>query len=761
MTAQEHPATWNSASGERSIAAGFIQAAITGDVLPAESLYTPKRVEAAPGTSNLPEPGLCLGRGEELAELRRMLAGQGEGAITQSGAVHGLGGIGKTTLATHYAHHYLRLGDYRLVWWINAVSPDTIEQSLASLTHRLVPDWAGGASGPPAVAWAMQWLAWHPNWLLVYDNVEDPQDLTPYTGALRGGHHLATSRRTAGWPDNAPTLTLGNLNPGDATDLLCRLAFKGREATTRERADAAALVAELGYLPLALKQASAYLARNRGITIDSYLRRLPSKLDKTAPGVGAERTIARVWQLTLHALEREDQLAVAVLHTAAWLSPEGIPHTLLTPPGTDPDDIAEAIGTLASYSMVTDTGTTMSVHRLVQAVLRTPRTNPTAEQTGRTSAEQAVLHALTPPADQDEATDSQWDTFTPHLIALAVATPPDYHDDTPLTDAYNTATEHLHRHGHIVRALPLVEATLAQRERALGNVHPDTLSSRNDLAYIYQEAGELDQAILLFEAALTESERVLGDTHPGTLITRNNLAGAYQTAGDLNRAIPLYEATLTQFERVLGDTHPDTLASRNNLASAYQTAGDLNRAIPLYEATLTQRKQIFGDTHPHTLASRNNLASAYQTAGDLNRAIPLYEATLTESERVLGHTHPDTLITRNNLASAYQTAGDLNRAIPLCEATLTQREQILGDTHPSTLTSRNNLASAYRSAGDLDRAIALYEATLTQREQILGDTHPDTLITRNNLARAYGASPSEPLNLTGDADVAGDDSNRW
>ncbi|MEU6611889.1 hypothetical protein ABZ922_43985 [Streptomyces shenzhenensis] len=46
-----------------------------------------------------------------------------------------------------------------------------------------------------------------------------------------------------------------------------------------------------------------------------------------------------------------------LLHTAAWLVPDDIPHTLLTPPGTDPDDTAEAIGTLASYSMVTDTGT--------------------------------------------------------------------------------------------------------------------------------------------------------------------------------------------------------------------------------------------------------------------------------------------------------------------------------------------------------------------------------------------------------------------
>ena len=68
---------------------------------------------------------------------------------------------------------------------------------------------------------------------------------------------------------------------------------------------------------------------------------------------------------------------------------------------------------------------------------------------------------------------------------------------------------------------------------------------------------------------------MLGPDHPDTLTSRNNLADAYQSAGRLDRAIPLYEQTLADRERVLGPDHPDTLASRNNLAYAYQSAGGL------------------------------------------------------------------------------------------------------------------------------------------------------------------------------------------
>ncbi|MEU6540800.1 tetratricopeptide repeat protein, partial [Streptomyces sp. NPDC047000] len=614
-------------------------------MLPAEALQQAERVAAAPGTSNLPPPPLCLGREEELAWLRRILTDRREGAITQSGTVHGLGGIGKSTLALHYAHRHR--GDYTLIWWINAASPDEIETSLAGLTQQLVPDWAAQAGRGAQVAWARQWLAWHPGWLLVHDNVDDPDDLAPYTGALHQGHHLATSRRITGWPDTAPTLPLGSLHPDDATNLLCRLVFKDTTPTAHQQADARALAADLGHLPLAIKQAGAYLAQNRGITLDAYRRRLGSKLDRTAHGFDAERTIARIWNVTLHTLEQAGPLAVQVLHTAAWLAPGDIPHTLLTLPGTDPDDIAEAIGTLAAYSMITTTATTLSMHRLVQTVLRTPRTTDSLQQPrhlqGRVSAEQAVLHALAPPPGQDNATDSQWDALIPHLVTLAATAPPG-HPSLPLTNAYNTAAHRLHHQGHTARAIPLLEATL------------------------------------------TQYEQVLGDTHPDTLTSRNNLATAYQAAGDLGRAIPLLKATLTQYEQVLGDTHPDTLTSRNNLATAYRAAGDLGRAIALLEATLTQCEQVLGDTHPDTLTSRNNLATAYRAAGDLERAIPLLEATLTQREQVLGDTHPDTLTSRNNLAYAYESAGDLERAIPLLEATLTQREQVLGDTHPDTLT---------------------------------------------------------------------------
>ena len=58
----------------------------------------------------------------------------------------------------------------------------------------------------------------------------------------------------------------------------------------------------------------------------------------------------------------------------------------------------------------------------------------------------------------------------------------------------------------------------------------------------------------------------LGPDHPDTLTSMNNLAVGYQDAGKLDLALPLYEETLKLMKAKLGPDHPDTLTSMNNLA---------------------------------------------------------------------------------------------------------------------------------------------------------------------------------------------------
>ena len=526
------------------------------------------------------------------------------------------------------------------------------------------------------------------------------------------------------------------LDPAEAEALLAGILAQGGP---RDLDGAAGLCAELGFLPLAIEQAGAYLAQS-GASPQEYLgllARYPAAMyQAAAEGGDAARTVARIWHVTLDRLA-DDPLAGQVLRILAWYAPEAIPRALLDGLA-DPPAVLRAVGRLAAYSMLTADADVLAVHRLVQAVTRTPHSgdphrDPQAIDDAREQATRQLADAL--PDWQDPAGWPGWRMLLPHIDALASHAPPD--TDTQAT-AYllNRAGAFLDGQGQPGRAAGYFQRALDGYARVLGPDHPDTLASRNNLAAAYDHAGDLGRAIPLYEQTLADSVRVLGEDHPDTLGSRNNLAYAWRAAGDLSRAIPLFEQTLADSVRVLGEDHPDTLGSRNNLAAAYDDAGDLGRAIPLFEQTLADSVRVLGEDHPDTLGSRNNLAYAWRAAGDLGRAIPLFEQTLADSVRVLGEDHPDTLGSRNNLAAAYDDAGDLGRAIPLYEQTLADRLRVLGEDHPDTLGSRNNLAYAWRAAGDLGRAIPLFEQTLANSVRVLGADHPQTKLVRGNLAAA-------------------------
>ncbi|MEV5980688.1 tetratricopeptide repeat protein [Streptomyces sp. NPDC052114] len=664
------------------------------DVTAAASAELPRTaydIEVPRGLHNLPElpSRIFVGRAEALAALGTALA-EGSQTITQT--LHGLGGVGKTTLALHYAHGHV--GDYRLVWWIRSDTADLIDTGLAALAARLRGEGAPVLATAEAASWAIGWLQTHPGWLLVFDNVERPEDVGAITGQLRAsGRQLITSRCKDGW--SGEPIPLPVLDAGASLDLLARLTAGDDEEEAR------ALAEDLGHLPLALEQAGAFIAQT-SITIGEYramLRDYARDTTEAAPqGSDPTRTMARIWRITLDVLHERDPRAVDLLRIAAWYAPTAMPRELFAPLAENPVDLAGLLALLANYNMITLDQGTIGVHRLVQTVARTVseedphRTEPLVLE-ARDRAAEWMGDMLPKQPHNNVAGWPTWRRLLPHAEALLEVWRPE--EDTSTTSL-----------------------------------------ALNQVASYLEGQGEVPKAIELFRRALEADTRALGVDHPNTLASRNNLAHAYASAGDTARAIPLYEETAADYVRVLGADHPDTLTSRNNLASAYESVGDVARAIPLLEQVLDDYLQQLGEDHPDTLATRNNLASTYESAGDLDRAIPLYERTLADRVRVLGEDHPATLTSRNNLAYAYRAAGDASRAVELFEETLAACVRVLGPEHPSTLTSRNNLAGACESAGDVARAIPLYEETLAACVRVLGPAHPTTTVVRKNLAGA-------------------------
>lgn len=745
-------------------------------VLPPGALKPVRKVRAPASLSNVSRSHDFVGRGHQLRALDAAFSRSGEVVVI---ALHGLGGVGKSTLAAQWAR--TRSQSFPQ-WWITADSTAAIDGGLADFAVALQPLLKSAGMGADDLSeWALQWLAAHRNWLIVLDNVNDPEHIrTVVERAGDGGRFLITSRRATGWHQLSSTIALDVLEEAEAVELFTRVLTHQSE---RNGDGMAEVCREVGHLPLAVEQSAAYCAET-GISPRAYLDLLSSRpaeiFSTTAEGGDADRTIARIWSITLDHLS-DTPLAGEVLRVLAWYAPDNIPRSLLDdlaypapirykirrlniPPVekawairrrihdwgrsvltkyAEPLALNQAIGRLTAYSMIAERDGAITVHRLVQALARTPAWDaPHRRAKDITNAQriaaEALRHSL-PAEVSDPETWPSWRTLLPHVTAHADSTPPEMETVTT-ADLLRSISQFLGDQGAIARSTSTGIRAARIHERLLGDKNRSTFVSRSNLARAYLRAGDSTRAIPTLERTLVDCKRVLGADHSETLASRSTLASAYQEAGDLTLAISLFEGTLVDYERVLGTDHLGTMTTRNNLANAYRAAGDLKRAAPLQERAYADCERVLGAEHPNTLGARSNLAAVYRDAGDFRRAISLLKRLLADCERVLGTDHPNTLNTRSNFANAYRAAGDFERAVSLFERAFNDCERVLGMDHPDTLGARSNLATAYQDVGDFRRAIPLFERTLSDAERVLGADHPNTLIARVNLDRAYQAA---------------------
>ena len=384
---------------------------------------------AEPGMSGSPLPGSVprawniparnpqfTGRDDLLEALRERLTG--DRAMVQ--ALHGMGGVGKTQLAAEYAHRFA--GSYDLAWWVNSEQGGLIGDQFAALGVALgcVP----AAAGPEVVrAVVLAELRERGRWLVVFDNAENPADVTPW---LPGGGHVLITTRASGWAEVAAPVEVDVLARAESVAIL-----QNRVAGLAG-ADAGRLAAELGDLPLAVTQAAGFMAET-GMAAEEYLDLLRTRagqlLEYGAPG-SHRRSLAAATQLIADRLAGEDPAAAELATLCAFLAPEPIPGDLFTGAASDlPGDLAaraadplawrQTLTRLTRQSLVRIDQRGLVMHRLTQAILR-DRLTPGQAADARARTE-AILAASTPSDPTNPGTWPQWAQLMPHLLAADLA----------------------------------------------------------------------------------------------------------------------------------------------------------------------------------------------------------------------------------------------------------------------------------------------------------------------------------------------------
>ena len=234
-------------------------------------------------------------------------------------------------------------------------------------------------------------------------------------------------------------------------------------------------------------------------------------------------------------------------------------------------------------------------------------------------------------------------------------------------------------------------------------------------------------------------KEVLGDNHPDTAISLNNLGTLFDNQGDLVQSQSYYEQALAVWKQNYGERHPMVASALVNLAAVEHAQGKLEESRRLYETALAINREIVGPRHPDVALALGGLGLLSWDQLDYPTARRHWDQSLAISQASLGKEHPATATALARMSSV-DTAEKkwiaaakhldaarriMRRHIAHVLPGLSEREQLLFLTENDTRMLYNGLTLGFLcpdeaevrdlSAGWLLNGKALAQETLAQR----------------------------------------------
>lgn len=710
-------------------------------------------------------------RSEEFKKLVKVFSSDPEHKeMKLSKAVcHGIGGVGKTQLAWHYAwkgsHHDSR-PNYEFRIWFSAESAENLIQGYRRFCSefKLVTEKeVSSLFDAEIIKKVKDWLEANSRWLLVYDYVTNFKAIQSYLPSKGEGDILITTRNVKSWMPKRIRVHVEELEELEAIELIKRRLNIGGDDKSRvlgevERIQLKELVNELDCFPLALTQAAAYMIEG-DMDVEEYLttfRSYPKDVLESAELKEYPQSVAKTWLITMEEIQKQLPIALKVLRGCAYCAADSpIPEQLvyrLTNKLKEPDSkdlpllMHQVRKCLINYSMlkVSKDKKFLSMRRLLQEVVRAQPD----DQGEQLLLLEKVLDSLIETCPLDRKANEARRPWTVHFEKVI-----EHYDrlgGEPSKFALGLALRHLGRiyyydQGRVEQGKRCLERAFSILKQHYGEDNLKLSFLKVDLGNVYAAEGK--------PSGLTEKQKYLEQARkiqnedpecpvPERVRTWVNLGNLYvRLGGDkLAEGLKLIQQGLESEEKYYGCDNFEIATTLTDLAIAYGRVGNLRKKHDLLKRALCIEKRECGSEHYAVASTLVNLANVCGALGDIYEKCKLLEEAKRIQEKYYGVDHVQVARVLVNFGNAYLALGRFQEAYEKQE----KAWKITKKFYPSDSTERAHVLSylgeACRKLNDLPKA----KAFLSAAWEIQADDKNDdyfkayTLVELGNIFLAQG-----------------------
>ncbi|PCJ23298.1 MAG: hypothetical protein COA94_08415 [Rickettsiales bacterium] len=640
--------------------------------------------------------------------------------------LYGLGGVGKTSLAKNVIHNPSSAQHYDFKGWFSAETKELLQADYFELgeKHYL---FTKNISDKQKILRVKSWLERRGNILLVYDNAPDMSILRPY---LPDNGHIIITSRNYKLPG---VIEVDVMTEKEATKLLDKLIPNKIKQDKAYDKDLKKLAKELGYLPLALSQAGAYIAENM-LTIAGYLSLYNTERDrllsdKTMPTMDKHAPAYITWDMSikkLQQLKQEGEEALDLLDFIAYCYPENIPKKLLTQYLYKKADnetsvkLNTVLNLLRRYALIKITPHTVSIHGLVHTWLKSKHS--TNKKLTFLKRSIPIIKAIYPWENKTMEDVSLIKLILPHVTVI-ISQMQSLTAEIEYASLLSILGDSYYTLGDYAKSRQFFDKVLTINKKHFGDNSIEIARTSHDLGKVYLKLGNYAKAKELLEKALRIKEKYYGESHIETIISLHHLGRVYLRLGKYTKAKELLEKVLLVKEKYYGTKHINVIYSLHILGKVYLCLGNYTKAKELLERALVIKKMHYGSKHVEVAYSLHHLGRTHFFQGDYEKAKKLLEKALIMKERYYGLKHVETARTLHYLGRVYSYSSNDMKAKQSLEKALAIQELHYGTDHMEAAYILYHLGKVNLRLSNYVKAKELLEKALMINQTYHGSNH--------------------------------------